>query len=294
MNEAEPVDQTRRERVALNFNFRRSLPDDGLHLQMIKEHSFQKLHRHNYYAEMFARGMKKAWPQRVYLGLYSGSGRAKVEGSGEIVETTAMSVLQLPDPFTQYIFVDHDRQCIDALQKRCTALGTELAVKTICSDVNSAVELVRAAMPRRGAVGFCFVDPFDARLRFNVLREISQLCKMDFLILLALGMDIARNLRNVYFTYRTNTRIADLIDDPHWRSEYESCGGSIVRFVLNKFNSRMTGLGYLQPDPKTQYVVRADGRRGMLYILAYYSKHPLGHKYWGHAITGSSRQTELF
>src|SRR4029077_4567853 len=82
-------------------DFLRNLPDDELYLPSIKEHSLEKIRRHNYYARMFATSMKNKWPQRAYVGLYSGAGRARIEGTGEIIETTALSALRLADPFTK-------------------------------------------------------------------------------------------------------------------------------------------------------------------------------------------------
>jgi hypothetical protein len=73
--------------------FLRGLLPDDLYTPPIKQHSLEKISIHNRYAGLFNRAMKNKWPQRAYIGLYSGAGRAQVDPTGELVETTAMSVL---------------------------------------------------------------------------------------------------------------------------------------------------------------------------------------------------------
>ena len=103
----------------------RALEDDGLYTPTVKEHSRRKIRLHDYYVSLFSTGMKKKWPQRAYLGLYSGAGRACVAETGEIVPTTALSAVQIRDPFTKYIFVDDDRRCIEALEARIGGLDSD-------------------------------------------------------------------------------------------------------------------------------------------------------------------------
>jgi three-Cys-motif partner protein len=126
----------------------RSLSDDGFFLPTIKEHSLEKIVRHDYYADLFSTGMKSSWPQRAYIGLYSGAGRAKIENTGEIVETTAMSAFRLRTPFTKYIFVDEDERCTTALTARINRLPTAFDVSIINGDVNSIVPRVQQSLPR--------------------------------------------------------------------------------------------------------------------------------------------------
>jgi hypothetical protein len=75
------------------------LEDDGLYTPSVKRHSLRKIELHNYYVSLFSTAMKNQWPQRAYLGLYSGAGRARVAETDEIVETTVMSAFRVRDPF---------------------------------------------------------------------------------------------------------------------------------------------------------------------------------------------------
>ena len=113
----------------------RGLEDDELYTPLIKDHSLEKIRLHNYYVRLFSTGMKNKWRQRAYLGLYSGPGRARMK-TGEIVATTAISALQVPDPFTKYIFVDNNPKCIETLKARVRALDGDHEVSFVKRDVS--------------------------------------------------------------------------------------------------------------------------------------------------------------
>lgn len=136
---------------------RSELPDDGLHTPVIKRHSLEKIQLHNFYVSMFTTAMYQHWEQLAYLGLYSGAGRARLEESGEIVETTALGAFRVEHSFTKYILVDSDAQCIDALEHRIAALPEAHDVTLIQKDVSEAVPDILEAMPRYSRDRYSFV-----------------------------------------------------------------------------------------------------------------------------------------
>ena len=148
-----------------------TVTDDGLYTPTIKRHSLEKIRLHNRYARIFTTAMRQKWPQLAYIGLYSGAGRASIEGANRIVETSALSVLRLPNSFTHHVFVDNNPDCISALDQRWRAIESTATVALIPKDVNESVPAVRAALPSwsrsKGLLSFCFVDPFDTTLKFD-------------------------------------------------------------------------------------------------------------------------------
>jgi three-Cys-motif partner protein len=272
------------------------LSDDGLYTPSIKRHSIEKIQLHNYLAGLFTSAMAVKWPQLAYIGMYSGAGRAKLDSSGEIVETTALSVFRLPTPFTKYIFVDKDDRCIAALRDRIATLKGNHDVSLLKADANEVVPLVRKALPQyapgRGLLSFCFVDPFAANLRFETIRGLSKY-RMDFLILLMLGRDIRTNLKR-YYSDKKSTRVADLIDCPSWRDEFDGTEDpNIIRFVLKKFDQAMVRLRYLSAAEHLRQQVNAAGTGVLQYVLVFYSKSALGQQFWRTAIGGAPTQTRL-
>jgi three-Cys-motif partner protein len=197
-----------------------------------------------------------------------------------IIETSALGVLRLPHRFTHYVYVDQDERCIQALEARSKPLRTGVDITIINADVNDCAEQVRSALPpfnkERGSLSFCFVDPFDLRLRFDTIRELGQL-KMDFLVLLMLGVDGRRNFQQ-YLDDSTSTRIGDLIDCPGWRTEYQPHVRPI-RFLLSKFDEAMQRIGYLSATDDL-HPVRIAGMGVLQYVLAFYSKSELGQRFW--------------
>lgn len=280
-------------------DFRGGLEDDGLYTPSIKPHSVEKIRLHNFYVTLFTTAMKSHWAQRAYLGLYSGPGRARLEGSGDIIETTALSAFRPRFPFTRYIFVDNDPRCIEALASRVEPFRSAHDITLIESDVTKAVPAIIDAMPSggpgKGVLSFCFIDPFSAALDFEVIRSLGTRFKMDFLILLMLGRDVRTNFRR-YLQDPGDTRIASLIDDPDWRDEWLSRGHKrkdLIRFLLGKFDSAMTRLGYKAARPGDAHPIRVMGKRVFLYSLAFYSKSDLGQKFWKTTVRGSDPQFGL-
>ncbi|HSW29773.1 MAG TPA: three-Cys-motif partner protein TcmP [Longimicrobiales bacterium] len=267
-------------------DFLRGLEDDDLYTPPIKGHSVEKIRIHNAYASIFSTAMKDKWPQRAYIGLYSGPGRARIDRSGEIVESTAVSALRLRDPFTKYIFVDHDPRCVDALRARAATVQRGLDVTVIQEDVGRATARLIDAMPDygpgRGLLSFCFIDPFSAELDFDVIGTLGSRYRMDFLILLMLGRDIRTNFQR-YLEDASDTRIARLVDDPKWRDEWLARPRrprELLPFLHGKFDQAMTRLGYPPSPPGESHSIRVMGKNVFLYSLVFYSKDPLGQRLW--------------
>jgi three-Cys-motif partner protein len=271
----------------------RSVPPDGLYTPTIKRHSLEKITLHNRYANIFAAGMHRRWPQLAYVGLYAGAGRAQIHGTSEIVETSALAVMRQPVPFTDYIYVDKNPECTNALRARIEAIGPSGKVTIIEDDVNGSAERVCAALPAygpgNGLLSFCFVDPFDLQLQFATIRKLAHL-RMDFLVLLMLGVDGRRNIHR-YVSDQTSTRIGDLIDCPEWRAEYQN-SGRVVRFLLTKFDGAMQGLGYLSAAGDF-HDINVHGMGVFQYALAFYSKDEVGRKFWRQSKSSLSTQLGL-
>jgi three-Cys-motif partner protein len=264
----------------------------GLYLPTIKAHSLDKIRLHNYYAQLFTQSMKRQWPQRTYLGLYAGAGRARLDPGGEIIETSAMNVFRLRDTFTKFIFVDADPRCSNALRARIEALPARFDYTIVDSDVNDSVPAIRGAMPRFSKesrmIAFSFVDPFA----ISVLEELSAY-RMDFLVLLMLGRDARTNWQK-YLNDPADNRIAELLGDPEWRSDWHrSEDQNVIRFVARKFNEGMARFGYDPVTPEEMRPVRLPGKNVLQYYLVLYSKHPLAKKFWRSTIAATASQTAL-
>lgn len=257
--------------------------DDGLYLPDIKRHSLQKIALHNRYAELFSTATKNSWPQRAYIGLYAGAGRARVHGTDEIVETSALAVLRQKDPFTHYIYVDNANACVAALRARIDALRPAATVTIIEGDVNERVDAAVAALPpyspRKGLLSFCFIDPFDLQLHFATIKKLGER-RIDLLVLLMLGVDARRNFAS-YYQDPASDRIGRFIDCLNWRTEYDQGHRrNVIHFLMEKFDDAMVRVGFPSATEDLFHPVTAAGTSVLQYVLAFYSKSELGKKLW--------------
>jgi three-Cys-motif partner protein len=271
---------------------------DGEFLPKIKPHSLEKIRRHNYYAALVSNAMRRRWPQRLYVGLYSGAGLASLEPTGEIVETSALSVVKQAVPFTKYIFVDSEPECLKALEARITALGGQHDVSYIHGDVNEMLPEVIAAVPpysrESGLLSLCFIDPFRVDLKFEVIRQLSRF-RMDFLVMLPLGYDLRRNLKR-YLEDADAHRVGELIDDLGWRDEWLKRGESpkhFIRFLLTRFDEAMVRLGYRERTLQGAANVKVAGMGVFLYALTLYSRHELGEEFWRTTLDSADDQLQM-
>jgi three-Cys-motif partner protein len=101
------------------------------------------------YADIFAKGMKNKWPNRVYLDPFAGPGRCRVRPTGEFVDGSPALALKLP--FTHYHFGDLSPNVTAALDTRVkkTALDGR-SVRVWTDDANKVAPLFREEVLRLG------------------------------------------------------------------------------------------------------------------------------------------------
>ena len=263
---------------------------DGLYTPEIKRHSLEKIRLHNRYARIFATAMRPHWSQLAYVGLYAGAGHARVVPDGDTIETSALAVLRQPTRFTHYVFVDHNPDCTAAVESRVAPLRTGVSVDVICEDANGSADRVRASLPpfskHQGLLSFCFVDPFDLKLKFETIRRLSGL-RMDFLVLLMLGVDGRRNFHE-YLADPSDTRIGEFIDLPDWRQQVRP-NEKVLPFLLTRFDEAMQRVGYLSAA-EDAHPIRIPGMGVLLYMLAFYSKSERGRGFWRATRAGLDEQ----
>jgi three-Cys-motif partner protein len=249
------------------------------------------------YDRLFSTGMKNKWPTRVYIDLYSGPGFVRVRGTGRILTGSPLLALGVPDPFDKYIFCESDPELLGALQSRVGKYSPTADATFICGDCNQRIEEICANIPAhspgRGALTFCFVDPFDISIKFSTVRRLSAYF-IDFLILLALHVDANRNVDHYFDS--GNSKVDEFLDLPGWRDRWkiaESQGGRFPRFLAEEYSGQMERLAYLRQPWDRMKEVRSDERNLPLYRLALFSRHPLAYQYWDEVLKYGSDQRDF-
>lgn len=279
----------------------RGLPevdDDGLPAPEVGSWALEKYRRVWYYDQIFSTGMKNEWDQLVYVDLYAGPGHARIRDTDTMVPGSPLLALMVDDPFTKYVFCEREQELLRALRIRVERLAPEADVDFVQGDVNEVVAQVEGALPPFGRnntqLSFCFVDPFSVDLNFETIRRLGERRNMDFLILLALGMDANRNL-NLYLD-QNQDRIDRFLGDPNWREKWkeaESRGHRFIYFLASRYIDAMESIGYLPTSPGKMYQVRSDTRNLGLYYLAFFSKHERGHEFLEQVLHYTGEQLHL-
>ncbi len=269
------------------------LDDDRLLTPEVRPWTVEKYRILGIFNRIFSTGMKKSWDCRTYIDLFAGAGRAKVKGTNKILAGSPLLALDVPDPYDKYIFCEKDEKRLDALKDRVNRVKESrpnVDVTFVDVDCNEKIDEICDAIPKtRSVLSFCFMDPYNIGIHFETVRRLSQ-HRMDFLILLAIGMDAHRNKRD-------HRRIGLCLGDDNWMEEWEETERSGERFpnyFASKYASQMMTLGYLDTSRETMHPVRSDKNNLPLYHLAFFSKHPLGHKFWEEARKYGIGQQSLF
>ncbi len=262
------------------------LADDGLLTPSIKDHSLKKYQAISYYLKIFSTSMKAKWDNRVYIDLFSGAGRSKIEEQGIIVPGSPLLALGVEHRFDKYIFCEQDPECYTALAERVSAVCDADKFKIITGDVNQNVEAILEEIPKFGkgssCLSFCLVDPFRiSDIKFKTIKRLSELY-VDFLVLIPTGYDARRN-QDIYLD-PDDPLIDEFFGDQNWRKEWEKVIASGNRdfalFVLDYFCEKMKELGYRYGGPSDSIRVTIEGKNVLLYHLMLFSRKPLGQRFW--------------
>jgi len=271
--------------------------DDGLPCPEVGAWAEDKYTLVGLYDRLFSTGMKKKWPTRVYIDLYSGPGFVRVRGTGRMLMGSPLLALGVPDPFDKYIFCERDPELLGALQARVSRYSPTADSTFIGGDCNEKIDEICASIPKpshgRGVLTFCFVDPFDISIKFTTLKRLSSYF-IDFLILLALHVDANRNVEH-YFNSQ-NSKVDEFLDLPDWRERWKiakSRRGRFPRFLAEEYSGQMQKLEYLPQSWDRMKQVRSGEKNLPLYHLALFSRHPLAYKYWDEVLKYSSDQQDF-
>lgn len=271
--------------------------DDGLFAPEVGSWSIEKHDVVSLYAKLFSTGMKNKWHERVYVELYSGAGYAKIRESSRWIAGSPIRALLLPDPFDKYIFCDADGKNLEALRIRVERTAPSANVSFIEGDCNEKVEEILAKIPAHSrdhrVLSLCFVDPFDIGIKFSTLDRLSAKF-VDFLVLLALYMDAARNQDN--YVREEASKINEFLGRDNWRENWRQqqiTGVQFPQFLAEEFSRSMEGLQYRnQPFYKMKKIMFQD-KNYPLYRLALFSRDSVAYSFWDEVLKYSTDQLFL-
>jgi three-Cys-motif partner protein len=140
--------------------------------------------------------MKNKWDQRVYIDLYAGAGFSRIKGTTRFLKGSPILALTVACPFDKYIFCEEDSENLAALKARAERIAPNAQVAYVLGSCDSQIGQICKEIPQGSSsnrvLSLCLVDPFDFGIKFETLRRLSA-AYIDFVVLLAIGMDANRN-----------------------------------------------------------------------------------------------------
>jgi three-Cys-motif partner protein len=228
--------------------------------------------------------MRPKWNRLVYIDLFAGAGKSRVKESGRVVLGSPLIALEVGG-FDRYVFCERSKRCMKALRSRVAAMHPLADVRYVPGDANAKVDEVLEHVPR-GAAGdtvlsLCLIDPFNIDgLRLATMRRLADR-RVDFMVLVASGMDAARN-QEKYLDESCRT-IDEVLGRTDWRGDWEAAKGPerrMDKFLTDQFGAAMRELDYKYAGRFETRPVKVPGKGVLLYRLALFSRHDLGREFW--------------
>lgn len=250
------------------------------------------------YDELFSTGMKNRWDQRVYIDLYAGAGYSRIQGTGRFLKGSPIIALTVAHPFDKYIFCEEDKDLLDALRARSQRIAPQANVAYLAGNCDAEIERICQEIPKASAtnkvLSLCLVDPFDFGLKFETLRRLSTVY-IDFVVLLAIGMDANRNYEHYVDGY--SPKIDEALGNTEWRERWKVVGlkrRDFRSFLADEFCRSMESLGYLKTPLNRMKQVRSVEKNLPLYYLALFSRSETAFKFWDEVLKYSTDQRSLW
>jgi three-Cys-motif partner protein len=169
--------------------------------------------------------MKYKWDQRVYIDLYAAAGYSYIKGTKMILKGSPILALTVTNPFDKYIFCEESEELLAALTARVARLSPQAHVAYIPGSCDSQIDQICKEIPRGSpknkVLSLCLVDPFDFGLKFVTLKKLSTVF-VDFMVLLAIGMDANRNYD--HYVKGASTKIDEALGNKAWRDRWRTAG----------------------------------------------------------------------
>lgn len=277
----------------------KELKDDGLKTPPVKIWAKEKYRLIRYYSDMFATAMRHRY-RLVYINLFAGAGRVKIEGTNEIVKASPILAIDIKYQFDQYVYCEIDHESASTLKTRIEKAYPDVDATVIEGDANESSGKILHLIAKKGRIqdvlAFCVIDPCKlADLDFTTIRSLAETLRIDFLVLVPSFMDANRNLK--YYVKPENNTVERFLGHPAWREDWEICprdSYSFGKFITASFLNQVGRLKFINHGLEKAKLVRDPKDYKPLYHLVYFSKSSLGMKFWKETKKGSREQQELF
>jgi three-Cys-motif partner protein len=165
------------------------------------------------YLDFYTTVLKNQPWRTIYVYAYAGAGRAAVRTAAresaplfddqtdpellELISGSPRVALDIPNPFSRYVFIELDASRASQLDLLQTQYGQARQVDVIRQDAASGIRwVISQNISRRTHRGIAFLDPFGADLDWSVIQALADTRVFEVVINFALNMAIQRMLPN--------------------------------------------------------------------------------------------------
>ncbi len=244
--------------------------------------------------------MKSRWEGLNYIEICSGLGRCVIRDDGREIDGTALAIINHPifGLIKKALFIDYSPKVVDTLTKRINALNASNKAVARVGDYMDPTGIAKLlnTLPS-GCLNLCFVDPTQCDVPFETITGIAKILrKVDFIINVALGTDVTRNIvgaildtsfaavRKKYASFLGSEDFFNR-DDVHsfaMQGKNEELRRAFVAEYLQGLDR--LGFRYVDAKPVKNY-----------YHLLFASGNPKGLEFWKKACAiGPDNQREMF
>ena len=180
-------------------------------MRRIKTHTVEKLVYFKKYIEAYLVATKRL-PIKYYIDAFAGSGtcilcdkKCKSKGNlrclrcgkGKLIDGSAMISLRTKNHFSGYLFADLNKNCINDLEKCIKKLDKSLQKKIVIekSDANIILKKIYKYIPKYSGC-LIFLDPEGSELKWETIKYLSKINKVDILMLYPYDMALVRLTKN--------------------------------------------------------------------------------------------------
>lgn len=232
----------------------------------------------------------------VFIDLFSGPGKCIIRDIKKEINSGGIRALKRDRaPFNEHFFFDISEENVKSLEKRIEK-HSNCHIKHGDSNV-LITELVEALIKKPYKnYHFAFIDPFGPEgLKFNTLRELAKLERVDMLIHFPIGA-IKRNIKVWLKAKDKHTILDEFLGTAEWREFITS--KQVHKDLLNLYMKQLISIGYPQKGLKMldlqdniydgmSAVPIKNTRQVNLYYLILASKHQLAQTLWNKIIQKS-------
>ena len=239
----------------------------------------------------------------VFIDLFAGPGRCIIKNDMKEIDSGGTRAFKIEvAPFNEYFFFDISETNAEALRTRN---GDQPNYHVKQGDSNVLIfDLVKELLKHSYRYHFAFIDPFGPEgLKFNTLKELAKLNRMDMLIHFPIGA-IKRNLNT--WEKSKNTILDGFLGTDSWRNEVKTRNKPVFNVLIDIFKEQFKSIGYpedglrmIASDKAVFSGVPSVSIRNTknvdLYVLILAAKHKLAQKIWNSIIRiDPDGQTHMF